>query len=91
MLLRQKRDKFDEKYETRRFWQMMEMDDYDNRHDELLKNMLIEDREQLEREKKRKEQEAMEREMMLNEEFNQIEDEDEEWWKKENELDHLEE
>ncbi len=70
---------------------MMEMDDYDNRHDELLKNMLIEDREQLEREKKRKEQEAMEREMMLNEEFNQIEDEDEEWWKKENELDHLEE
>lgn len=67
------------------------MDDYDNRHDELLKNMLIEDREQLEREKKRKEQEAMEREMMLNEEFNQIEDEDEEWWKKENELDHLEE
>lgn len=70
---------------------MMEMDDYDNRHDELLKNMLIEDREQLEREKKRKEQEAMEREMMLNEEFNQIEEEDEEWWKKENELDHLEE
>jgi hypothetical protein len=75
-LLRQKRDKFDEKYETRRFWEMVAMEDYDNHHDEKLKNMLIEDREELEREKRRKEQEAMEREMMLNQEFDGLEEED---------------
>jgi hypothetical protein len=33
IILKQKRDKFDEKYETRRFWEMMAMDDYDNFHD----------------------------------------------------------
>jgi len=40
-LYRQKRDKYDEKYETRRFWDMMAMDDYDNKHDEVLRNLLI--------------------------------------------------
>jgi hypothetical protein len=38
---------------------MIAMDDYDNRHDQVLKDMLLEDKEQLEREKRRKEQEAM--------------------------------
>lgn len=42
-LYRQKRDKYDEKYETTRFWEMMTMDNYDNNHDEKLKNLLLED------------------------------------------------
>lgn len=48
-LYRQKRDKYDEKYETTRFWEMMTMDNYDNNHDEKLKNLLLEDQQQLER------------------------------------------
>ena len=35
---------------------MMALDNYDNRHDELLRNLLEEDKEQLERERRRKEE-----------------------------------
>ena len=83
-LLREKRDKFDEKYETRRFEAMLEMTDYDNRHDELLRGWLVQDKAALEEERRRREEEARQREQELNDEFEQVDNNEDEWWKQQN-------
>lgn len=45
---------------------MVALDDYDNRHDQLLKNLLEKDKVTLEEERKMREEEAARREMELN-------------------------
>lgn len=83
--LSQRRDFYDEKYETSRFESMIALDDYDNHHDQLLKNLLEKDKTALEEERKMREEEAAKRQKELEEEF-EVQDEDgeeEEWWRKE--------
>jgi hypothetical protein len=54
--LAQRRDFYDEKYETSRFESMIALDDYDNHHDQLLKNLLEKDRTALEEERRMREE-----------------------------------
>ena len=41
---------------------MIAMENYDNKHDELLKNLLVDDKHKLQEERRRREEEARERE-----------------------------
>lgn len=90
--LAQRRDFYDEKYETSRFEQMVALDDYDNRHDQLLKNLLEGDKTSLEEERRMREEEARRRQLELDQEFEAGEEEEgrEEWWRQQHELDRLE-
>lgn len=49
------------------------MQDYDNKYDQLLTDLLLDDKQKLEHERARREQEARQREQELNQEFEDLE------------------
>ncbi len=69
---------------------MIALDDFDNHHNQLLKDLLLQDKEALQAQKRRREEEAERKELQLNEEFDAINQGEEEWWRKEHELDQIE-
>lgn len=53
--------------------------------------MLLDDKDKLEEERRRREEEARQRELELNQEFENLQEQDEEWWNQQHELDQIEE
>lgn len=84
MGLKKRRDFFDEKYETSRFDDMIALDEGSNYHDGILRDLLEEDKRKLDEEKRRRELEEQERQRMIQDEYEDMENQDDEWWKKDN-------